>query len=647
MRNALPFAALAFLALPACGHGGGHGGIDGYVSSLPAWPAPSPDARVAGDQETDWVTGSDGRSYRCTITPYSLTATPDKVTTFDPNADVLWPGALLQGKPLQQGVLEGLPLTERAPLDVSIPDLLAANNTLRVEHPDLASVQQAVGSLVNASVQAGVHAASSVNFHKVEAYSASQSALDLGFSGDYIGFDLQASLGLQDSANLHSVVVSFVQKMFTVTIPEPETPGDFFQDLTGDEIQQQVDAGHLGTDNLPVYVSGVTYGRILMFSVVSHQSTAQIQAALNAQYNGLVGGGSVAASYAALLSDSSTSIHLVTVGGSASNAEAAIHDGNPNEYFATDPPISTGVPISYVIRYLRDNRIASVSETTNYDVKTCVETTSGPGASWYVGDVFNHTIKGYDESGHELALTAPVTLPSGQSAFAIAWDSVDDRILVAANAKPQGSSSAVQVYQPDGQFLYGFDGGGFAGPQSLFYDPKYDRVYVSTFNDVSAWSPEGHLQKSYANGKGTLGAVFDPDADMLYVLQGSQAQGFTITEMALDGTAAQLSPGAFSGMNHPIAIAFDPVTQHLFAASDGFYGGAYTPIVSIFDLAGNTVGTFDLADYPVGMTLKDGILYVATTGGFVLQYLPDGTFVQPANDTFVNLGSGGGIAFRP
>src|SRR5689334_4026406 len=120
--------ALALIAPAALGASGGHHGLS--TAAFPevhrAWPTPSPDADApSGPGTVHSVTGGDGHSYRCTDTPYSLTSTPDKITTFAPNVDVLWPGGLIQGGPLQQGVLSSLPLTERAPLVISIPGLLA------------------------------------------------------------------------------------------------------------------------------------------------------------------------------------------------------------------------------------------------------------------------------------------------------------------------------------------------------------------------------------------------------------------------------------------------------------------------------------------------------------------------------------------
>jgi hypothetical protein len=68
----------------------------------------------------------------------------------------------------------------------------------------------------------------------------------------------------------------FVQRMFSVSMVLPQTPGEVFSDaFTSQKLQEQIDHGRIGDDNLPVYVSSVAYGRILMFSFTSTASLVE------------------------------------------------------------------------------------------------------------------------------------------------------------------------------------------------------------------------------------------------------------------------------------------------------------------------------------------------------------------------------------
>ncbi|MGH7269639.1 MAG: thiol-activated cytolysin family protein, partial [Polyangiaceae bacterium] len=383
------------------------GSVNSYLAGLPGWPPPQPDvnAPAAGADAgaPNYVTGTDGIQYACTSTPWSLTRTPTQIVTFNPNVDVLWPGALVQGGPYQNGQIIGLPITQRAPIVVSIPTLLSTNNSLLVQNPTVASTETAVGSIIAAAISAGVEASSSVSYTQTEAHSTSQVALALGFSADFVGGNLAGQLNLSESANLNTVVGYFVQSMFTVTVPEPEQQGDLFEGLTQDTLNALTAKGDVGPTNLPLYVASIVYGRIMMFSITSSQSTSNIEAALSAEFHGLVASGSVQTKYSSLINDSSTSFRVVTVGGSAANAEALINTGDPSKFFDSNPAISTGVPISYVVRNLSDNSVAGVSETTSYSVKTC-EATATTGAAYYVVDNQSQGIDTFDALGNGVTL---------------------------------------------------------------------------------------------------------------------------------------------------------------------------------------------------------------------------------------------------
>ena len=91
----------------------------------------------------------------------------------------------------------------------------------------------------------------------------------------------------------------------------------FGDDFTTELLQQQIDRGRIGPDNLPVYVSSVSYGRILMFSFTSTASITDINATLEAMYNSGEFGGSLSAHLQQVLEQAQ--IQVVTVGGDANN----------------------------------------------------------------------------------------------------------------------------------------------------------------------------------------------------------------------------------------------------------------------------------------------------------------------------------------
>jgi len=376
---------VALVLLPACGGDDDpaappdDGDIDGYLKDLPTWAEFSPQlAEVGSPQEA--VTGpteatldlSGDQIHVCRTTPCSITSTPDAIVTMNPNSEILYLGSLIQGATYVGGLaaMEELPIRQRAPLTISI-DLLHSDNTRTVDDPTLASVNQAVGELISGAHQAGHTAGSALSYNKRECFSLEQSMLCMGMSMSYLGASVRSELQYEQSVEQHTIMATFRQRMFTTSVVLPQTPSEFFSDsFTREDLDAQIALGRIGPENLPVYVSNIVWGRIMVFTMTSTYTASQMEAAISASYDGIVSG-SVDAQYLEILNSEETTINLVAVGGEASHALNAIRSGNLDDYFASDASLTSAAPLSYTLRNLADNSIALVSETTAYDMVEC------------------------------------------------------------------------------------------------------------------------------------------------------------------------------------------------------------------------------------------------------------------------------------
>lgn len=347
--------------------------VNSYFLNLPSWAEFSPE-RPPVDQIAGPSAGSvervEGIAYECLTTPYSITATPDRIVTLDPDVNVLWLGALLQGDGYRDGIgsLQEWAIRERAPLTISI-DLLAGDNTRTVQQPDLASVTQAIGQLVSAAEASGHSGGSSVAYDQETTHSVQQGLLSLGVSAGYASVSVKASLSAQRSAAERTVTAYFVQRMFTVSVVLPSEPAAFFStQFTRQRLQEEVNRGNVGPNSLPVYVANIVYGRILMFSLTSTANLTDIKASIAASFSSIAGG-HISARYQDILN--SATISVVALGGDGQNAAALIQSGQLKDYFTSSPALTTARPISYTVRNLGDNSIAKVSETTEYNLKEC------------------------------------------------------------------------------------------------------------------------------------------------------------------------------------------------------------------------------------------------------------------------------------
>lgn len=378
--------AAPLLALSGCGDGGGELAFwDEEVRSLSSWSEVSPslprtDGPVEDAEPQDVQADVGGRRYHCTTTPASLTATPNEFVAIDPDQSVVWLGNLIQGAShYRVGALDELSIRERAPLRISI-DLLRGDNARVVENPSLTTVQSAIGDLVEQAVAAGHEAASSASYEWTEASSSREAMLRLGFSGEYLGGSAAASLESETAVNERSYFAYFIQRAFTVSMELPSTPHDLLStEFTPARLDVLREAGAIGPDNPPLFVSSVTFGRILIYRMTSSDEAERVAAAISASYSGTFdASGYAEAEIRETLSNAR--IQISTFGGDQSDLDRLIRTGRLQEYFAGDTALTSMEPISFELRTLADRRIASITRTTEYDVRECNNVTEPIGA---------------------------------------------------------------------------------------------------------------------------------------------------------------------------------------------------------------------------------------------------------------------------
>ncbi|WP_230971344.1 thiol-activated cytolysin family protein [Nitrogeniibacter aestuarii] len=346
--------------------------IDRYFLSLKKWAELSPAKPDHAGQPVGDPSKSTENGYECVSQDYDISKTPDELVMFsDKDADVLWPGALVQGQKFLDGKFEALPLAQLAPTRLTV-DLSIPEPYVEVPSPTKANMQAAIGTLVKRAESTPVPTQAS--YHVTEAFSSQQSLLDMNLSAKYLGQQAKAALSFQSSQETHTVFAYFVQKMFTVSVPTPRTPSEYFAPgaITMDHIQDQAELGRIGPDNPPLYVSSVSYGRILLFRMTSTSSQTDMEAAISYAYDAKVahGDASLEAKYKTILS--SSDISVVPYGGPWESAAQLIRSANLKDYFSDKvPPLSTAPAISYKLSTLIDGSEARVAEATRYTQKTC------------------------------------------------------------------------------------------------------------------------------------------------------------------------------------------------------------------------------------------------------------------------------------
>ncbi|PWN06592.1 thiol-activated cytolysin family protein [Rhodohalobacter mucosus] len=431
--------------------------VDEFLQGLPSWsqfspPGQSQPPTETGESQTEEdvvldveVINDEGEielledvTYSCQVQPFTLTENPQQIAMYSPDREILYAGGLIQGKSHRDGLgsLLPLPISERAPINVSIPGLANDDNFRTVDNPSQAAVDQAIGSMIGGATASGLSTPSSISFKMETYHSEKQSALQMGLSGNYLGFEASASGSIDRKRSEKTVTAQFYQKMYEVVVEAPQSPGDFFSDeFTEAKLQQQIDQGRIGPDNLPVYVSNIVYGRMMMFSITSTASEDDIRATLQAGYNSI--GGSVetnlSAKQKAILQESK--IKITSIGGDAEATLAMIRTGDWSQYFTNNAPLSSAAPMSYTFRNLGDNSIASVTETTEYNIRDCTARQATPG-----------TFSFLDAQNLSLPVTAPAKVLTGD----VNGDGNQD--LIYNHVSANSNETAVAFSNGDGTF---------------------------------------------------------------------------------------------------------------------------------------------------------------------------------------------------
>ncbi|HKL88823.1 MAG TPA: thiol-activated cytolysin family protein [Salinibacter sp.] len=343
---------------------------------------PSDAARTAVDTTT--TTEQDGNVERvCTRTTYNLENNFEEIAILRPTADVIWPGSLVEAN---QSLLDGLP--ERARFDrspvkirVDLPGI-GANGTKTIERPDEANVQTAIDEALewwnaNAYEEGYVNASSSSN-RITTSYSSTQASMDVGLNVAWATGDVQSQFNYETSAERRVVMSTYKQAFYTVTFVQERgaQPEDVFgPDVTLGDVQSAFDS-----NTPPAYVASVTYGRIIMFRMETESSytSAEVEAAFKYAAGTQVDG-DLEARYQEILSRST--VEVITLGGNAAVASEAVTarsagDLEPiitgeNAVYSRGNP---GVPISYAVKYLKDDRLAKLGYTTEYTATECSST---------------------------------------------------------------------------------------------------------------------------------------------------------------------------------------------------------------------------------------------------------------------------------
>ena len=333
-------------------------------------------SRVITDSSSTTKT-EDGQLWRCTsqtIEAKDGAGGDDGFPMFNPNANVIYPGSLLQGKSLRKATPDVIAV-DRAGGTISY-DIIDGNveSSFTVDEVSKSSITVAMNSIIN-NASGVIPANFSFNYTNIQ--SREQFALEVEADYENSFLELEGYLELNTSSSYSSYLVRLDQSYYTMSFDIPTNRSELFgPNVTPDDLSLYV-----GVGNPPVYVSDVTYGRTYYMLIESTSSSFDLEAGISGSFSSIAssGGGSVDASYLKTLDN--LKIQVFAYGGEASSTLRTVVDASTLDSLvnklADAGDIRSGKPVSYVVRSVYNNQIVSVQLANKYDVTECVPLSSG------------------------------------------------------------------------------------------------------------------------------------------------------------------------------------------------------------------------------------------------------------------------------
>jgi thiol-activated cytolysin len=308
--------------------------------------------------------------YRCTSHAVTETRRHEDLVAFAANSEAMWPGALVRGDSIGSGLFTQI-VQPRAPATISVSlENIDGARSATMEAPSLSAFRDALATILTQDVTGATPANIYSEIESV--HSENQLAMALGASLSVAGLPAQlaASFDFSDRDVNSRYLVKYIQSYYTVDLDQPRGPSSVFGPT--------VTAVHLrdamGEGNPPLYVSSVTFGRVILFTFESTYSAAELGAALEFVYAGGADvSGNVSVTYRDIVARSKITAYIL--GGSGGEAARSLGSYEDLIDFVQEggdySRASPGAPIAYKLAYLADNEPARMSFTDDYEEKLC------------------------------------------------------------------------------------------------------------------------------------------------------------------------------------------------------------------------------------------------------------------------------------
>ncbi|NFG23958.1 alveolysin [Clostridium botulinum] len=309
----------------------------------------------------------------------SISDSTADISIIDSINDRTYPGAIQLAN---RNLVENKPdiiSCKRKPITISV-DLpgMSEDGSKVVNSPTYSTVNSSINSLLdtwNTKYASKYTIPTRMSYTDAMVYSKSQLSTMFGCNFKILDKALNIDFNSIFKGEKQAMVVAYKQIFYTVSVDAPEKPSDLFGDnVSFDELALK----GVDNENPPAYVSNVAYGRTIYVKLETTSKSANVKAAFKALVSNQDISGNT--EYEDILEQSSFTA-TVLGGGAEAHNKVVTKDFNEIQNIIQNnsvySPQNPGYPISYTSTFLKDNRIASVNNKTEYIETTSTEYTNG------------------------------------------------------------------------------------------------------------------------------------------------------------------------------------------------------------------------------------------------------------------------------
>ncbi|MFS4448136.1 thiol-activated cytolysin family protein [Maribacter sp. 2307UL18-2] len=354
------------------------------------------------------------KRYICTKRSVSVTDGNGEFPLFDTNAEVIFPGALLQGKTLNETIPAPI-VVKRAGGTISY-NLNDGNaqSFFKVDEVKKSSIQNGMNRIIAGSQALPDNFA--LEIFQVE--SEKELALEMGIKVETFASKVKSNMSFSSGKSYNRTLVKLTQKFYDMSFDLPTSLDEIFDEsVTPENLATYVQA-----DNPATFISSVVYGRIFYMLVESTSSRQEMEAKLSATYEGVTVGVSGEVKASALEELKDVKIKVIAYGGNGSSKLV----GETNiqriaELLDETNDIRSGLPLSYVVRSVeRPDKVVGTNISTELEVVDCeLKGTLPPESYLALVDLFD------DGIGAAAQIEGPNAVFYNKAGTKYAWYNVD------------------------------------------------------------------------------------------------------------------------------------------------------------------------------------------------------------------------------